>query len=493
MAGDNFEFRRTTAVLFAAAALVAGILAGSLATAKGIAGHAVPILVSAASNGPGAQVNFQNGFAPVVREVAGSVVNISSSRIVKTGPASPLFNDPLFRQFFGDQFQSAPEKERETSLGSGVIVNSQGYVLTNYHVVEGATSVKVALSDRREFTGKIIGSDKRTDVAVVKIAANNLPAIKLGDSAKLEVGDFCVAVGNPFGLGGTVTSGIISAKGRSGLGIEAYEDFIQTDAPINPGNSGGALVDTQGNLIGINTAILSGSGGNQGIGFAIPVNMARQVMDQIIAHGKVSRAWLGILPQEVTPAIAAAFGLKQPEGILVGEVEPNSPAAHGGIQQGDILLQMNGNPMPEVSEFRIQIGMMAPGTDVHFQVFRNGKQQEITAKLGEMPVQQAQASAGGQQPSSVLDGVSVQTLTPDLAQQVGVPAATKGVVITEIAPASAAEAAGLQAGDVILQVNRKPVENVEQFNAALAPNGKKTVLLLIDRQGSTLYVTVEPE
>src|ERR1700687_4399853 len=276
--------------------------------------------------------------------------------------------DPFFQQFFGKRFGPGPEvpkQRREQSLGSGVIVSPEGYVLTNNHVVEGATDVKVTLSDKRELKAQIIGTDAKTDVAVLKLEGANFPAITLGDSSKVQVGDYALAIGDPFGVGQTVTMGIVSAKGRSNLGIEDYEDFIQTDAPINPGNSGGALVNDRGELVGINTAILShGSGGNEGIGFAIPINMARNVINQIMDHGKVTRGYLGVVIQPITPAMAKQLGLSNVQGALVGDVTPNGPAQKSGVQRGDVILEVNGKPMESSRELRNTISMMQPGETV---------------------------------------------------------------------------------------------------------------------------------
>ncbi len=295
-------------------------------------------------------------YAPVVKEVLPSVVNISSSKVVKASAEGmeQLQMDPMFRQFFGQGGMDVPKDRREKALGSGVIVSPEGYILTNNHVVEGATDVKITLSDKREFQARIVGTDPKTDVAVLKIDASNIAPLTIGDSSKVEVGDVAIAIGDPFGVGQTVTKGIISAKGRGGLGIEDYEDFLQTDAPINPGNSGGALVNDRGELIGINTAIIShGSGGSQGIGFAVPANLARQVMDQILKNGKVVRAYLGILPQDVTPSMAKAFGQKEATGIVVGDVTPSSPAQESGIQRGDIILELNGKPIADSNQLRM--------------------------------------------------------------------------------------------------------------------------------------------
>src|ERR1700682_3021817 len=313
------------------------------------------------------------GFAPVVKEVLPSVVNISSSKVVRTPNqfAEGMPDDPLFRQFFGRQFgrgPAVPEKRREQSLGSGVIVSPEGYILTNNHVVDGATDVKVTLSDRRELKAKIIGTDPKTDVAVLKLEGANFPAITLGDSSKVQVGDYALAIGDPFGVGQTVTMGIVSAKGRGNLGIEDYEDFIQTDAPINPGNSGGALINDRGELIGINTAILShGSGGNEGIGFAIPAKLAQSVMSQILDHGKVTRAYLGIMVQDITPGISKAMNLKEMKGALVGDVSAKGPAQAGGVERGDIIVELNGKSVHDANEMRNTVSMMQPGETVRGQ------------------------------------------------------------------------------------------------------------------------------
>ena len=303
--------------------------------------------------------------APAAKTAMPAVVKISASKLVKPAAMQvPEGMDPMFRQFFGNggggNFES-PRAHREGGLGSGVVVSADGYILTNNHVVDSATDVKVTLPDRREFKAKVIGTDPKTDIAVLKIDASNLPVITVGNSAKLQVGDAVLAIGNPYGVGQTVTMGIVSATGRANLGIEDYEDFIQTDASINPGNSGGALVNDRGELVGINTAILAGgSGGNQGIGFAVPVNLVRQVMNQIVTHGGVTRSYLGVTVQEVTPAIAKAIGLNAPNGALVSEVSPDSPAQKAGIKQGDVITEINGTPIVESNQLRMTVSMMNP-------------------------------------------------------------------------------------------------------------------------------------
>src|SRR5579871_325561 len=371
-------------------AFVIGIAAGLGATywihSTAFAGHAVPVYVSEkVGPHPASAASNDMGFAPLFKPALPTAVSILSSRMVKV-PQNPLFNNPFFQQFFGGRFPQQPQEQREMGLGSGVIVSPDGYILTNNHVVDKATELKVMLSDKREFPGKVVGTDPKTDIAVVKIAATGLPTITLGDSSKLQVGDYAFAIGNPFGVGETATMGIVSATGRNGLDIENYEDFIQTDAAINPGNSGGALLNARGELIGINTAILSGNGGgNQGVGFAIPINMAKYVMDQILKHGKVVRGYLGAGIQEVTPAIAKAMGLDAPKGALVSDVSPNSPAQKAGLQSGDVILAVNGNPVLESNQLRMDISMMGLNQQLKLQVFRNGHTENLVAMTAPLP------------------------------------------------------------------------------------------------------------
>ena len=408
-------------------------------------------------------------------------------------------SDP-FRQFFGDQFgnqfniPNVPDEQRSEGLGSGVIVSPEGYILTNNHVVDGATSVQVVLPDRREFKARVIGKDDKTDIAVVKIDAGNLPAITIGDSDKVQVGDYALAVGNPFGVGQTVTMGIVSATHR-GLGneIEAYEDFIQTDAAINPGNSGGALVNDRGELIGINTAIIAhGSEGNQGIGFAVPVNLARNIMDQIMKNGKVTRARLGILPQDVTPTIARQFGVKDSEGALVGEVEANSPAQRAGLKTGDIILDVDGHSVDDANQLRNMISSMRPDSNVTSEDLAGWCAAHTPGHVGRSESRgsfQSGRPGGDNSSGDALDGVSVENLTPQVARGLNLPAGASGVVVNEVNPGSEAASAGLKQGDVIQEVNRRPVRNVAEFEAAVR-NSKDGTLLLVNRDGHTLFVGV---
>jgi serine protease Do len=442
--------------------------------------------------------NFANGFSAVLKPALPAVVNISSSKVVKPGrnQMSPMFNDPFFRQFFGDQGPGEARPQREQSLGSGVIVSSDGTILTNNHVVDGATDIKVFLSDKREFQAKLIGTDANTDIAVLKIDASNLPTLPLGDSNQLQVGDLIFAIGDPFGVGETATMGIVSATGRGGFGIERYENFIQTDAAINPGNSGGAMIDIHGNLVGINTAILShgsmnGEGGNEGVGFAIPVSMAKPVMDQILAHGKVVRGYLGVHIQDLTPELARAFGLKDGTGVLIGDVSADTPASRAGLKKGDVILKVNGEPVGAMNQLHVQIAQFAPGTQIKLQIWRNGSTQDVSVKLDEFKDQDEKV-ASAEVTGAALEGVQVQDLSSDIIQQLNLPAGTHGVVVTSVDPSSAAAAAQLNRGDVIQEVNHKPISNTSDYQQALSGVGKQAVLLLVNHGGVTGYVVVEP-
>ncbi len=486
-----------------AAALAAVMAAGLGALAVGAAEHSInanpPATFRYASPDESAS---RNTFAPVVKKVLPAVVSVSSSKMVKSPVGMMPGNmDPFFRQFFGDdggmffgsnnrggQGQTAP-RQREQGMGSGVIVSPEGYILTNNHVVDGATDVRVTLSDKREFKARVVGTDPKTDLAVLKIDATNLPAVVIGDSDKVQVGDYALAIGNPFGLGSTVTMGIISATGRGNLGIEDYEDFIQTDAPINPGNSGVALVNDHGDLIGINTAILSHSEGNQGIGFAIPVAVARNVTDQILRNGKVTRAYLGVMSEAVTPSLAKAFHEKEPGGALVSAVKHDSPASRAGIEKGDIILAVNGKPIGDSAQLAMTISLLPPGTPVNLKVLRDGTERDVSAHLEEMPAETAKAANQPDDSQDGMDGVSVEDVSARNARRFGLSPDTPGVVVTAVDPASQAAVNGLRPGDVIQEVNRQPVHNTAEFENALKHSTSGT-LLLVERQGSTLYLAV---
>jgi serine protease Do len=481
------------------------ILPGALAVAGAVTGAWVvtghsPLstvaTVSAASGDVTSRASFETGFAPVVKKVLPSVVNVSSTKVEKISgrEGSSLEEDQFFRQFFGERGRQAPPRsQRSHGLGSGVIVSRDGYILTNNHVVEGADEVKVALGDRREFTAKVVGTDKKSDLAVLKIDAKDLPVVTLGDSSHVEVGDFALAIGNPFGVGQTVTMGIVGATSRGGLGIEDYEDFIQTDAAINPGNSGGALVNVNGDLIGINTAILTGGGGgNQGVGFAIPINMARQVMDQIISHGKVIRGWLGVSIQPVTPEIAKVYALNgDTHGAIIGDVSKPSPAEKAGLKSGDILLALNGTEVRDSRDLSLRVGQLSPGDTAKLKVLRDGKQMDTNVVLAEAPSKGEVSEAAGSDSSPSL-GLSVQPVTPELSRELELPGQTSGLVVVDVAPDSSAQEAGLQRGDVIQDVNRKAVNTVADLQQQIRSAGSSPVLLLINRQGNHMFVTVHP-
>jgi len=501
MARDFLKRGRVTSAVVAAALLAVGGL-GIVHAQKGSQENPPATFKYTESKVVGAS---KLGFAPVVKAVVPTVVSIKSSKMVRTqfrgqrGRQGQDLSDP-FRQFFGDQFggqfPNIPDEQRSEGLGSGVIVSPEGYILTNNHVVDGATSVQVVLSDRREFKARVIGKDDKTDVAVVKIDAVNLPAITIGDSERVEVGDFALAVGNPFGVGQSVTLGIVSATHRGMRNaIEGYEDFIQTDAAINPGNSGGALVNERGELIGINTAIIAhGSEGNQGIGFAVPINLARNVMDQILKNGKVTRAQLGIIPQDVTPAIGRQFGVKDSQGALVGEVAANSPAQKAGLKAGDIILEVSGKSVYDANQLRNIISSMQPDSNVNLKIWRDGAQRTLPVQLGELNPEEARVRGSNSRGNnnsgdSALDGVSVEDLTAQVARGLGLSAGVSGVVVTEVSPGSAAASAGLQRGDVIQEVNRKPVKSAAEFEAAVR-NSKDGTLLLVNRDGHTTFVAI---
>ncbi len=490
--------RHSVAMTIGICILVAGIALGLGMTWSGhpVFGrsHEVPVYISQVEGRGNAASAESMGFASILQPALPAVVSIVSLQVVKV-PQMPFFNDPFFQQFFGGQLPRNPRQERERGLGSGVIISPDGHILTNNHVVEKATEIKVMLADKRQFSGKVVGTDPKTDLAVVKIDASGLPTVRLGDSSTLEVGDYAFAIGNPFGIGETATMGIISATGRNQLDIEDYEDFIQTDAAINPGNSGGALLNARGELIGINTAILSGgSGGNQGIGFAIPINMAKYVMDQILKHGKVVRGYMGVLIQEVTPDLAKAFNVSPEKGALVGDVEPNSAGAKAGLQRGDVIEEINGQPVNGPNDLRLKIGTMSPGTTVHLKVNRGGASREVSVTLGETPAGKNAANApGGAEEGSPMRGVHVDELTPEIRRQLGLKPEVQGVVVIEVPPGSPAEDANLRRGDVIEQINRQPVNSVSDYDRLIRQAGKQSLVLLVNRGGDTSFIVVQPE
>jgi len=448
--------------------------------------------------------DLNNAFVEIAQAVNPTVVTVFTEKVYKVrqtySPFSFFFNDP-FRDFFGEDFFSGPrqrqqpprEREyRQQGLGSGVIVSTDGYILTNNHVVANADSIYVRTIDNETHPAKVIGTDPKTDIAVIKIEAENLPAIKQGDSDKLRVGEWVLAIGSPLSenLAHTVTQGIVSAKGRSNVGLADYEDFIQTDAAINPGNSGGALVNLDGELVGINTAIATRSGGFQGIGFAVPINMAKSVMRSLIAHGKVVRGWLGVQIQDLNKAMAVAMDLESTEGALVAEVVKDSPADKAGLKDGDVIVELNGKKVKDTTHLRNNIAATAPETTVELKIIRNGKPKEVTVTLGELP----QEAGSGQIKSSLQDllGFSVATMNRDLADRYNLDREVKGVVVTDIEQSSRAFRAGLRQGDVIQSVNRERVQTVSDFNQALDGVKKgNNILLRVVRGNARLYIAFE--
>ena len=412
--------------------------------------------------------------APMLEQVTPTVVNIATTGHVRI-QENPLFSDPFFRHFF--DLPDQPRERQTQSLGSGVLVDAdKGYILTNNHVIDRADEIRVTLRNGETHVAKLIGTDPESDIAVIQIEARDLQAVPLADSAKVRVGDFVVAIGNPFGLGQTVTSGIVSATGRSGLGIHGFEDFIQTDASINPGNSGGALVNLRGELVGINTAILSRSGGNIGIGFAIPINMASDIMQQLVAHGKVERGRLGAQAQDLTSELAQAFGIKYRRGAVVSQIETDSPADRAGLRVGDIVTEVNGKPVRDAATLRNSIGLLRVGQEVKLVVLREGKTRTLVAKVQE-PTWTEQ---GGEGMHAQLTGAVLADL--DKASR----GRAKGVLIAEVETGSPAWRNGLRKGDIIVSANRKSVESVEQLQQAV--NGSRTLLLNIRRGNGALFL-----
>ncbi len=513
------QFRRSTAIL----TLVAASIGGGLIAAFAVNSHTPePVSVVARADTSNARVSkLSNSFADIIEKASPAVVTISSTRVVKAseqqgGGDSPFSADPFFRQFFGGP-NAKPRDQRERGLGSGVIVSSSGYILTNNHVVDKATLLKVALSDGRNFTAKTIGTDPQTDLAVIKISASELPTLPFGNSEGSRVGDLCFAIGNPFGQDHTVTMGIVSAKGRKLPGGQTrIQDFIQTDAAINPGNSGGALINAQGQLIGINTMILTGGGGgpfgggeggNVGIGFAVPSNMAKQVMDQIEKGGKVSRGYMGALLGTLTPELAPQFGLKaEDKGALISQVTPGGPAEKSGLKMGDVVTGIDGKTVKNADDLTMNVISHSPGSTVSLDLMRDGKPVKLSVTLGQRPntVDWDQKKQGdndngddnnsdnGANGGATVRGITVQVLTPEIAQQIKVPVGTKGVVVTDVDQSSPAADASLGQGVVIIAVNRQNVTSVSDFKRLMNEAKGKAALLTVNVGGQTGFTVVPP-
>jgi serine protease Do len=440
------------------------------------------------------------GFSQVVEEVSPSVVNVRVAKEVKAS-SQPFGGSPF--DFFGEspfgQFFEMPKggDYLEQGSGSGVIVSADGYILTNNHVISGVDEITVLMADGEQYDAKVVGADPQTDIAVIKVDAKDLPAAKLGDSDQIEVGEWVLAVGNPFELQNTVTAGIISARGRSGISpmsSSAYEDFIQTDAAINPGNSGGPLVNLEGEVIGINTAIATRTGGNMGIGFAIPINMAKQIMEQLIDTGKVTRGWLGVVIQNITPELESEFNLKSTEGALVGDVDKDGPAKKAGVRRGDVIIEYMGEKVKDVNHLRNLVAATKVGTMAELKVNRDGKLTTLRVKIGELP---AKAIARGPQGGGGTEGewgFEVTDLSPSMRDHLGLSEGQEGVVVTAVNATSDAYQKGLRKGDVIIEANHQAISGVGDFNRVMARvSSGDQVLLVVITQGYTRYLSFKVE
>jgi len=443
---------------------------------------------------PRQMMETSRAFSEIVSAISPTVVNISTTKVVRRD-GGPFFKDPFFDLFSPFHDFEIPKKWKEQSLGSGVIVSPDGYIITNYHVVEKAEEIKVTLLDRRTFKGKLVGADPKTDIALVRIDATNLPTLIWGDSERLQVGEFVLAIGNPYGLSHTVTMGIISAVGRANVGIADYEDFIQTDAAINPGNSGGPLVNIKGELIGINTAIFSRTGGYQGIGFAVPSNMVRLVMDQLVQKGKVIRGWIGVTIQEITPELSQKFGLKNTNGALVSDVERNSPADRAGIMRGDIILEFNGRKVKDVSSLRNMVAQSKGGSEVSMKILRSGKEYSVKVVIVDLPKEIAEVVPDQSLKDSEAEvpiGLTVMDLTREIARQLGFNKDEGGVVVVKVEPGSPADEAEIKKGDIIKEIDKKGIDNLEDFNRITSYIKKNdTILLFINRSGKKFYTILK--
>lgn len=496
--------------ILAAALITAGVIIGFVVASDlnwTPTGHAVPDAPSVPVARPVAtapQPILPGGggqtFVEIAKAVKPAVVNIYATKSGRgDGPHAMPFDDPFFRRFFGDEFFrrfEQPRERKERGLGSGVIVDPNGLIITNNHVVGKAEDIRVTLADKREFKAKLIGTDPKSDIAVVQIDATGLPIVPWADSDKLEVGEFVLAIGNPFGLTQTVTMGIVSALGRS-AGIAEYEDFIQTDAAINPGNSGGPLVNVRGELVGINTAIYSQSGGNMGIGFAVPSNMARSIMQQLVQTGRVVRGWLGVSIQDLTPELASQFGIPDTKGVLVSDVVDDSPAQKAGFERGDVIIEYDGKPMDSPTHLRNAVAQTPVGKKVTIKIIRDKKPKTIELTIAEQPKSMSQSGDEGESdgatPSGVLSGIDVRELNDELASRYGLKSSERGVIVVRVRPGSVAEELGVREGDIILEVNRQAVTSLKSYEKIVSKLPKdQAVLLLLKRQGRTIYLTLRP-
>ncbi|MCC5788194.1 MAG: DegQ family serine endoprotease [Opitutales bacterium] len=484
------------------------LLLGSALAVFFQSGNNLPLLQSASSGSGEVRILVQDqpaerknpeipSFAPMIREVNPSVVNIYTTRRVEIRGGRSPFDDPFFRRFFGEEFfpeqrRQEPRHREQQGLGSGVIVSTDGYILTNHHVIAQADEIRVKREDgKKEYVAEVIGSDEGTDLAVLKIDATDLPALTFANSDHLEVGDLVFAVGNPFGLGHTVTMGIVSALGRDDMRIVDYENFIQTDASINPGNSGGALVNGLGELVGINTAILSRTGGNLGIGFAVPSNLARNVMQSLIEHGEVVRGFLGVTLQEITPELAEAMDLPGTRGVLVTDVVPDSPADKAGLQQGDVIQQFDGKRMESPRQLRLAVGSALPDSEKSLELLREGETISLTVTLGILPEGEGPLGQLDDQPNGALSGINVKDLDEESRAEFQIPSQIQGALITEVDPDSRAAEAGLRPGMVIREINRQRINSAREareIGRELKPEDRVLLLIFTGRGNQYLVL-----
>jgi Do/DeqQ family serine protease len=498
---------RASVAVAASALLVAGAtwhgLAANTSTTSQPAAQAAPAAQGAPAASSRVLAGGRDSYADVVKVVAPGVVTIKVEGRAQVRPTQFGDDEDMLRRFFGDQFgfpgqgqrgqRVPPRTFKQRGLGSGVVVTGDGYILTNNHVIDSADDIRVEFNDGRSFKAKLVGADKPSDLALLKVDSTNLPTVAVGNSDAVQVGDVVLAVGNPLGIGQTVTMGIISAKGRStGSGDGSYEDFLQTDAPINHGNSGGALVNLKGELVGINSQIVSQSDGNIGIGFAIPANMARHVMDDLRKDGRVRRAQLGISIQPMTSDLAESLGMKQVNGVIVSAVTPDSAADRAGIKRGDVITSFNGQPVQDYNALRNRVADMTPGSTASVGIVRDNSEKTLSVKLDEATASRTARDrdpADGSEDKAAL-GISVAPLTPDMAAEAKLPRNARGVVVQDVNPDGRAADAGIQAGDIILEVNRQPVQSVEELRAAVRKSADRPTLLLVNRDGHDIFVTV---
>ena len=493
--GDPRSHYRTFLGMTAAGFLCLATVVGAITGISRDAGSAAPAAQSPAA----APVAGGGLFTEITQKASPAVVWI---QVEKTEPQTNLSapfggsseQEELLRRFFGDRLPKfeMPEQPRHSEgQGSGFIISDDGYILTNNHVVGGADRVKVVFADKREFQAKIVGTDPRTDLAIVKIDAKNLPVLSLGNSDQLQPGEWVLAIGSPFGLPGTVTSGIVSATGRSSMGITDYEDFIQTDAAINPGNSGGPLVNMRGEAVGVNTAIFSRNGGYMGIGFAIPINLAKDIVKQLIETGSVTRGYLGVVIQQLTPELAESFGFKETNGVLVGDVSKGSPGDKAGLKPGDVIVALNGDAVGDIGRFRNRVAAVSPDAKVELTVVRDGKRTTVPVTVGELPAAETLAGsrpAASPAPSTL--GLAVQSLTGELAKEYGYENES-GVIVTDVQSGSPAAAAGIRPGTLIKQVNRRTVNSADEFRQAVDEAKGRAVVLLVRTDQYARFVVIE--